>query len=61
MHDDPADLEGDGQFDLIDLVIMGEEDDGEKTPSAQSGCLVLLVPLGSFLITAWWGCMKWLA
>jgi hypothetical protein len=29
MHDDPADLDGDGQFDLIDLVIMGEEDDGQ--------------------------------
>jgi hypothetical protein len=60
MHDDPADLDGDGQFDLIDLVIMGEEQDGENKPPAQSGCLVMLLISGGTLAGLMWKISDWL-
>lgn len=61
MHDDPADLDGDGQFDLIDLDILDEEQNGQHGPQGQSGCLVLLVATGGLLAGAWWGCLTWFA
>jgi hypothetical protein len=47
--DDPADLDGDGEFDAIDISIMenSENSDGRKN---HSGCCVLVFLLGSMLI-----------
>ena len=39
--DDPADLDGDGQFDAIDMVILEESE--RSTKKNNSGCGVFLV------------------
>ncbi len=46
---DPADLDGDGEFDAIDIFIMenGVDGGGRKI---NSGCCVLVFLLGSTLI-----------
>jgi hypothetical protein len=47
--DDPADLDGDGEFDAIDISIMeNSEDSGGRKNN--SGCCVLFFLLGSMLI-----------
>jgi hypothetical protein len=49
---DKADLDGDGEFDVIDLMIL-EEGEPEKTnPPNKSGCCVLLMAVGTFVLTS---------
>lgn len=46
---DPADLDGDGEFDAIDISILENEDGGgSKQPaSGNSGCCVFFLAIGS--------------
>ncbi|GAB4343236.1 MAG: hypothetical protein Kow0089_18860 [Desulfobulbaceae bacterium] len=49
MHDfDPADLDGDGEFDAIDIHIMeeGEKEDQSPQPGARGCCFLLAVLAG---------------
>lgn len=55
--DDPADLDGDGKFDGIDISIM-EDDSGTRRQinnNGGCGCCVLLFVIGSVLGAGWWG------
>lgn len=50
---DEADLDGDGEFDAIDMSIL--EDEEERKPvQAGTGCAVLLFGVGSSLGVMWW-------
>ena len=54
--DDPADLDGDGEFDAIDMMILEGEDNGEKKPAnGKSGCCVMLFFIGGSVGTGLWG------
>ena len=46
---DPADLDGDGEFDGIDIAFLENKDGGgSKQPaSGNSGCCVVLLAVGS--------------
>ena len=46
---DPADLDGDGEFDAIDISIMEDEVGDEK-----KGCCVTLILIGSSIGTGFW-------
>ena len=40
-YEDPADFDGDGEFDGIDIAFLEGEDNGEKKPAKwKSGCCV---------------------
>ena len=51
---DPADLDGDGEFDGIDIAFLENEDGGEsKQPaSGNSGCCIVLLTIGSSIISS---------
>lgn len=54
--EDPADLDGDGEFDGIDIEILkdGEEEEKQRSGKGNPGyCLVLLAG-GSSISTGWW-------
>ena len=60
---DPADLDGDGEFDAIDIAIL-EEEEGEKkqTPkNSNNGCCFSLTAIGFFVVTAVFGVKFYLA
>ena len=46
---DPADLDGDGEFDAIDISIMEDEVGDEK-----KGCCVTLILIGSSIGSGFW-------
>ena len=56
---DPADLDGDGSFDAIDIVILEDEDGASNKQSVKgtSGCCLLLLAFVSAGL--WIG--RWLA
>ena len=47
---DPGDLDGDGEFDAIDIAIMEDGEDNVARKS-NSGCCVMLSILGSLFTT----------
>ena len=49
---DEADLDGDGEFDAIDMSILGEEE--KKSASSGTGCGFLLFSIGSSVGIGWW-------
>jgi len=53
---DPADLDGDGEFDGIDIAFLDDEDGaGKQKPTrGNSGCCVVLLALGSSVVIGWW-------
>ena len=50
--DDPADLDGDGEFDAIDMEILDGEEEDQQQPTSNVGCSVLLLSIGA---SAWVG------
>jgi hypothetical protein len=55
-NNDPADLDGDGNFDALDISIM-EEERGARRPinnNGSSGCCVFWLVLGSVAGSGWW-------
>ena len=64
MHgNDPADLDGDGKFDGVDISIM-DDDIGTRQPidnNGGCGCCVLLLVLGSVVGAGWYGVCQYLA
>jgi len=52
---DPADLDGDGEFDGIDIAFLEDEDGGgDKKPArGNSGCCVVLLAIGSSVGIGW--------
>ena len=57
---DHADLDGDGEFDAIDMEIL---EDGEKSggpPGSGSGCMVLLVFAASLVVGGGYGILEFL-
>jgi len=45
---DSADIDGDGEFDAIDIVILEESKDSNRSPNRNTGCC-LAVLIGSTL------------
>jgi len=43
---DEADLDGDGEFDAIDMMILEGEDLHRKQPTGNTGCAVVFLVLG---------------
>ncbi len=57
MHDleDPADLDGDGEFDAIDMMILHDVDEDMQSSSGGSiGCCVVLLGIGASIGSGWW-------
>lgn len=58
MHDfeDPADLDGDGSFDAIDMMILedGDQDKRSSSGGGNSGCCVVLLGVGASVGVGWW-------
>jgi hypothetical protein len=59
---DPADLEGDGKFDAIDISIL----EGDRPPNYKKkmsgGCCVIIITLGAtFSAGLWYGLHHFLA
>jgi hypothetical protein len=54
--EDPADLDGDGEFDGIDIAFLeGENGGGKKEPvNGKSGCCVVLFLVGSSVGAGLW-------
>ena len=53
--EDSADLDGDGEFDAIDMMVM--EDEAKEQPPAprgSSGCCVVLLGIGTSIGAGWW-------
>lgn len=52
---DEADLDGDGEFDAIDMMIL-EDGEQEKQGSGKgsSGCCVVLFAIGGSISAGWW-------
>ncbi len=52
---DPADLDGDGEFDGIDIAFLENEDgEGNRKPaSGNSGCCVVCFVVGSSIINSY--------
>ena len=50
---DPADFDGDGEFDGIDIAFLENEDgEGNKKPArGNGGCCVVLLAIGSSIIS----------
>lgn len=59
--DDPADFDGDGNFDGVDISII-DEDRPSKRPSNNGGggCGVMLFVLGSAIGVGWYGVCRYL-
>ena len=57
MHEnDPADLDGDGRFDAIDIEILedgGDQGGSKMANQGKSGCCVLLFAIGSIGAAGW--------
>ena len=51
---DPADLDGDGEFDGIDIAFLEDEDSKKKPDNGKSGCCVVLLAIGSSGGIGWW-------
>ncbi len=53
---DHADLDGDGEFDAIDISIMEDEASDGKKPSVngKSGCCVIFLVIGASVSAGWW-------
>ncbi len=53
--DDPADLDGDGEFDGIDIAFLEDEEQGNKSSGGgSSGCCVVLLAIGGSVSAGWW-------
>ena len=54
---DPADFDGDGEFDGIDIAFLeGEDGNGNRQPTrGSSGCCVVLFCIGASVSIGWWG------
>ena len=51
---DHADLDGDGEFDAIDMMILEDGEQKKTTPGGgNAGCCVVLLFLGSTLGAGW--------
>ncbi len=52
---DEADLDGDGEFDAIDMLIL-EDGEQEKKSSGggSSGCCMVLLAVGGSVSVGWW-------
>ncbi len=50
---DHADLDGDGEFDAIDLSIMEDNNRRNQSPRGNNGCCVLLLTIGSSVGIGW--------
>ena len=51
---DHADLDGDGEFDAIDISIMEDEEENKQPVNRKSGCCVVLFLLGSSIGAGMW-------
>jgi len=47
LNHDPADLDGDGEFDAIDIAILEEAKDGKQLPNRNAGCCLVLMITGA--------------
>jgi hypothetical protein len=54
--DDPADLDGDGEFDAIDLMILEEGE--KKSECGNNGCCVAFLTFGASIMAISWGLSK---
>lgn len=51
---DPADLDGDGEFDAIDMKILEDGEQKKKPPGGgNAGCCVVLLFIGSTIGAGW--------
>jgi hypothetical protein len=46
LNHDPADLDGDGEFDAIDIAILEEAKDVTQPPNRNAGCCLVLMITG---------------
>ncbi len=52
---DEADLDGDGEFDAIDMMIIEDGEQEKKKPGkGNAGCCVALLAIGSSGSAGWW-------
>lgn len=51
---DKADLDGDGEFDAIDMMILGDEDEDQQQPTGRTGCSIALLVISSSVGLSWW-------
>ena len=52
---DPADLDGDGEFDAIDMEILENGEQEKQGPGkGETGCSVVLLAIGSSVGVGWW-------
>ena len=47
MNHDPADLDGDGEFDAIDVVILEEGKNPRQPPNKSTGCCWVIMVIGA--------------
>jgi len=50
---DPADIDGDGEFDAIDISIMEDDRDIRQLKDKNSGYCVAIFILGSVITAGW--------
>ena len=50
---DHADLDGDGEFDVIDLMILEDGEQKNKITGGGTGCCVVLLFIGSTVGAGW--------
>ncbi len=43
LNPDPADIDGDGEFDVIDIAILEEAKDGKQPHNRNAGCCLVLM------------------
>jgi hypothetical protein len=53
---DPADFDGDGEFDGIDIAFLEDEDGNKKKEPARgnSGCCIVLLAIGFSIGIGYW-------
>jgi len=52
---DHADLDGDGEFDAIDMMILeGGEQEKKSSGGGNSGCCVVLLGIGASCVSGYW-------
>lgn len=47
MNHDPADLDGDGEFDAIDIVILEEGNNSNQPQNRNTGCCIFVLLTGA--------------
>jgi hypothetical protein len=50
MNRDPADLDGDGEFDAIDISIFDDSEESDPPPNRNTGCCWLFIIAGASFI-----------